>query len=204
LNNWFNHVRMTGEIPPKQLKRVKSALSPSSPPLLSKSLNSLYNSLDDFNKGVFMRVFSFIWSSLYTHKELFKRGVLNYWCFDLARIHSGLTSSELLTLTYLYQVTKQGVNMVRSDVIYNGPILRDLIYKSKQCVLNDLKHKGYITRHTYNPGILYLSCAHSKQPVFIKMTNKATKVLNDIEKDMSRIMLNTSFNDLTGHNKKPG
>lgn len=195
---------MESETNTKQPKQPDNGLLTSLPPSLSVSFTGVYNGLNDLNKGVFIRVFNYLWRYLFNYRELFRRGVVHYWCLDVVRLRSGLTTSELSSLSYLYQVTRQGVNMVHSDYLYNSVIFQDLQYKSKQGVLNDLKHKGFVSRHTLDPSAPYLRRCHSRQPVFIKLTSKGVQCIEQIEKDLYRLLLNTSLNDLTGvSNKKP-
>ena len=183
---------------------AKSPFLPSSPSLTPR-LTNLYNSLDSFNKGVFMQVFRFIWSYLFGCNTLMRRsGVLyNFWLVDSIRLRFSLTTSELSALSFLYKVSNKGVNLVRSELFYNGPVLPDLLVVSKINLLHDLKQAGYITRHTKDPGQPYSQRAqHNKQPVFICLTSSGARVIEGIEKDMYKILLNTSLDDLTGLNKK--
>ena len=190
---------MDGKTNPQSANNTLSGVPSSSLPLLSSHLNSLYNSLDDFNKGVFVKMYGFIWGVVNNGKH---NPITSYWAVHL--VCSSLPSSHLAVLTFLYQVSYKGVKYIHSNSIYNSPVLADMVHDSKKTLLNELKRAGYITRHTKDPGRPFVHEAqHNKQPVFIKMTNKGVKTIEDIQKDMNRILMNTSFNDLTGI-KKPG
>jgi hypothetical protein len=183
---------------------LKSPVLPSSPSL-SPSLTNLYSSLDVFNRGVFMQVFRFLWAYLFGSQSQIRRcGVLyNFWIIDSLRLSSGLTASELSALTWLYQRTNKGIKMVHSESFYNSGVVPDLLHVSKIELLNDLKQYGYITRHTKDPGQPYSQRAqHNKQPVFIFLTRSGVQLIEGIEKDMYKLLLNSSFNNLTGI-KKP-
>jgi hypothetical protein len=185
-------------------KRKTLPVSLASPPSLSSELTILYGSLDTLNKGLFVRVFNYLWRYLFGYRTNLRRlgPVLYYWCVDGSRVRAGLTTSEFTTLVYLYQVTAQGANCVHSDIIYNGPIMERLTYFSKKDLLNDLKHLGYISRSTHDPSAPYLRRSYSKQPVFIRLTPSGIKLILGVEKDLYHILMRTSLNDLTGANKK--
>ena len=124
-------------------KELKSPVLPSVPPL-STSLTKLYNSLDSFNRGVFMQVFRFLWAHLLgSHSQIRRCNVLyNFWLVDSARLHLSLTTSELCALTWLYQYTDKGVKMVHSELFYNSGVVPDLTPVSKMTLLNLLKRTG--------------------------------------------------------------
>jgi hypothetical protein len=185
-------------------KESKAPFLPSSPSL-SSGLTSLYNSLDSFNKGVFMQVFRFIWGYLFgCCSQVRRSGVLyNFWFVESLRLSSGLTSSELCALTWLYQYTDKGVKMVHSELFYNSPVVQDLTPDSKITLLNTIKHRGYITRHTKDPAFPYSQRhQHNNHPVFIFLTRSGVQVIEGIEKDMYKRLLHSSLDQLTG-NKKP-
>jgi hypothetical protein len=184
-------------------KSLNSPVLPSSPPL-STTLTNLYTSLDSFNKGIFMQVFKFVWAYLLgSHSQIRRRNVLyNFWLVDSIRLRLSLTTSELSALTWLYQYTNKGVKMVRSDLFYNSGVVPDLTPVSKMTLLNWLKRAGYITRHTKDPNQPYSQRAqHNKQPVFICLTRKGVQVIEGIEKDMYKLLLNSSLDELTGIKK---
>jgi DNA-binding MarR family transcriptional regulator len=130
-------------------------------------------------------------------------GVLySCWAIDMLRVKIDLTPSELSMLAYLYQVTDRGKSTIHSDIIYKSVILPHIQIASKQGILNDLKHRGYISRYTHNSSAPYLQRSFSRQPVFIRLTLKGISVIQGIEKDLYKLLLNTSLDEITGANKK--
>jgi hypothetical protein len=191
---------MEAENASKTSLKEKNSLFFSSPPSLPLILNLSYGVLSDDMKRLFVRMYKYLWGVV--HKK--DSSVSLFWCVDLLRLRYSLTCSEFTGLTFIYQISCKGVRFVHSDQVYNGPILQAFNHESKKTLLNTLKHKGWITRHTKNPQEPYSQRAqHNKQPVFIKMTVKGVNLIEGIEKDMNKILLNTSLDELTG-NKKPG
>jgi DNA-binding MarR family transcriptional regulator len=174
-------------------------------PSLPPSLSSVYSSLSPDMKKVFIRVFRFLWNYVAPVKRFVGHsGVLyGFWAIDMLRVKSDLTPSELSMLAYLYQITDQGNKTIHSDIIYNSIILPRILKQSKQGILNDLKHKGYVSRSTCDVSQPYLSRAYSKQPVFIRLTSSGAALIEGIEKDLYRLLFSTSLNEITGPNKKP-
>jgi len=76
-------------------------------------------------------------------------------------------------------------------------VLPDLIYTSKQQLLHDIKGKGYINRLTRDPATPYLQRSVAWRPVFIKLTPDGIQLIEDMEKDLYKILVNNCFNDLT-------
>ena len=172
---------------------------PGSSPSLPPDLTTIYNSLTDNNRRLFNKVFKFMWR--YVNDRRLSSGVL-FWGVDLSRRHLRLPSSDLAVLTYLYYISGKGVNIVRSDVLYNSGILPGISLDGFQMCLNRLKHKGYLTRHTSDPSLPYQSRSYSRQPVFIKLSAAGVKLIQTIDKDLYNLMLHTSLDDITGRNKK--
>lgn len=179
------------------------ALLPVSVPLpsLSSSMNQLYNSLDVFNRGVFNKVFRFLWGVV-NDKGVNSAGLVSrYWLLARFVDLAPCSPSGFLLLSYIYFVSGKGVKIIHSSIC--AGVLPDVVRRTDTRVLNDLKRWGYITRHTKNTDEPYLRRARSRQPVFIKMTNKGVDLIEGMEKDIDKYLRNTSLNDLTG-NKKPG
>jgi hypothetical protein len=199
---------MVEELNTKTTKELFSGSSSlSSLPNLSNELTSLYGVLDDNMKQIFIKLFRWCYRQAVSKQSYFKRGATLYYYYlvERSRMNNNLTTSELSALTFLYHESKQGSCMVHSKLItLSSLILPRLTFISRQGVLNDLKHKGYITRHTRNPGISsHLKCSHSVNPVFISLTRSGVNLIEGIEKDIYKMLLNTSLNDLTGAIKKP-
>ena len=184
-------------------KRVKRSF-PAVPPPLSPSLTNLYNTLDSFNKGVFMQVFRFIWGYLFGCFALIRRsGVLyQYWIIDTLRDRAKLTASELSALSWLYHITDKGTKYIHSEQFYSSGCVTDLQPQSKLVLLNILKRRGYITRHMRDPSAPYLSRSYQNHYVFIFLTRSGVNLIEGIEKNMYKLLLNSSLDDLTGI-KKP-
>jgi len=174
----------------------------SPPPSLNPELTDIYNSLDNVNRQLFIKVYRFLWGVVNDRRS----GVaFSFWAVDLLRLRCGLTSSELTVLTYLYYVSGKGRRYIHSDLIYQGLILEDLVYSSKPALLNDIKHKGFISRSTRDPGQPYSQRAqHNKHPVFIRLTPAGVKLIEGMEKDLYKLLLHSSIDEITGAKKKPG
>ena len=130
-------------------------------------------------------------------------GVLHsYYVVDLLRLRLNLTTSELSALCYLYQVTGKGAKIVHSDIVYNSVILPHLLKCSKSYTLTQLRIQGYIIRLNRDPSQPYLSRFRSNNPVFIQMTPKGVNTIHNMEKDIYRLLLSSSLDDLTGVNNK--
>lgn len=174
-------------------------------PVLPNSLNSFYNSLGVFNRGVFIKIFRYVWRYVHLtsikHNDLISMYWLVYGPVDL----SGIPSYSFALLSYIYYITKQGKNYIHSDIIYNSGVLPGLkIHTIAQAVTN-LARSGYLMRSTKDPGQPYSHRAqHNRQPVYIRLTPAGLRVIEDMTKQINKILLNTSLNDLTGANKKPG
>jgi len=174
-------------------------------PSLSSNLTAVYLSLSSEMQRFFIRVFKLMWNYVNPLRRFTGHGgvMYAYWAVDMARVKIDLTPSELSMLAYLYQVTDRGNNTIQSDKIYNSVVLPHIVTASKQGILNDLKHLGYITRLTCDPSAPYLSRSFSRQPVFVKLTSKGVSVIQGIEKDLYKLLYNTSLNEITGADKKP-
>jgi hypothetical protein len=183
---------MEAQTQPESLKNDSLPSLPS----LSPEIQSLYNSLNNDMRALFIKVFRFQWGVVNRKRSA---PVVSFWCVDLLRLRAGLTSSELSTMVFLYQLSHKGAKYIHSDVIYNSVIMPGLTYASKQAVLNDLKHYGYITRSTRDPGQPYSQRAqHNKQPVYIRLSSKGINLIEKIERDFYNLTMNTSLNELTG------
>ncbi len=175
-------------------------------PSLPPDLSFLYSSLPVDMQRLFRKVFVFLWNKIAPARSFVSNSgvIYSYWAVDMLRIRTNLTTSELSALSYLYQITEKGAKTVKSETIYNGMLLPEMVSESKITLLHTLKRKGYIIRLTRDPSAPYLLRSISRQPVFMQMTPKGVGVIHDIEKGLYKILLNTSFNEITGANKKPG
>lgn len=169
------------------------------PPPLPPSLTDLYCNLDSRSKGLFNKVFKWLWVYLNGRKVNL---IFFYWCVDRARRKHKLTCTELSLLSWLYQSSFQGSRCVNSAYLYNGGAFPYLLRDAITTTLNDLKHKGYISRSTSDPSLPFLSRSYSRQPVFISLTGVGVRLIQTIDQELYKTMLHSSFNDITGTNKK--
>jgi len=186
---------MTNETHTNATNGPDSAPVPSSLPSLSIRLNSFYNGLDSFNRRSFVKIYKYLWGVV--NKQDFNT-VSKWWVLRLVAESSGLSPSSLAVLSYLYMASNKGKDVVHSNRIYISGVLPGAIGKTVQRVTWDLKHAGLITRHTLDPSAPYLQRSHSRQPVFIKLTLKGVQCIEGIEKDLNKLLLNSSLDDLTG------
>jgi DNA-binding MarR family transcriptional regulator len=185
-------------------KQQNPPLSASLPSLPSQ-LRSTYTLLSVDNQRLFVRVFNWVWSYVFNLRVMMRRGgvLYYYWIVDISRVKHNLTPSELSLLAFIYHSSGCGVNIIHSDVVYNGPLLPDIVRHSKECLLSELIRRGFISRSTRNPQQPYSQKAqHSRQPVFISMTRSGVQTIEEIEKDLYKVLHNSSLNELTGI-KKP-
>jgi hypothetical protein len=174
-----------------------------SPPPLTPSLNSAYLSFNSDMRRLFVKIYHHLWNYVNPLSRFTGHGgvLYSFWVVDLLRVRLGLTSSELAILSYLYQITDKGTNTIHSDSIYNSAVLPHVLKQSKGAILYDLKCKGFISRSTRNLSEPYLSRSYSSHPLFISLTSSGVRVIEGIEKDLYKILLNTSLNELTGTNR---
>lgn len=176
--------------------------SPPSPSLSPSLLNS-YNMLTDVNKKLFNKVYRYLWGVVNSRRFVDRGGVLSsFWAVDLLRDRYKLNTSELSLLSFLYQITCRGAVVVHSDQVINSGALPHLLLISKNRLLVTLKHRGYISRSTRNPATPYYSRYTFRNPVYITLTRSGVEVVENIERDLYKILLHSSLDELTG-NKKP-
>ncbi|MDD5356443.1 MAG: hypothetical protein PHY56_07910, partial [Candidatus Omnitrophica bacterium] len=159
------------------------------------NLNLLYQVLNNDMRPLFMRVFRWLWSYLNDRRVNI---VSSYWAVDLFRVRSSLPLSHLIMLSYLYQVSSKGANVIKSDDIYNSPILPGFTIGAKSAIITILKNSGYLVRSWSDPSAPYLSRSHASHSIFIKMTGKGIKFIEDLNRDVNNIMMRQSLADLTG------
>jgi len=173
-------------------------------PFLPPDLANIYSSLPDDMKRLFNKVFSYLWGAVAPARRFVSGGgvLWAFWIVDMLRIKNNLTASELSALSYLYQITNKGSKIVKSETVYNGMVLPDLLQESKTTLLHKLKRKGYIIRLNRDISAPYLQRSIARQRVFIQMTGKAIFLIEEMERDLYHLLLNTSFNTITGVNKR--
>lgn len=186
-------------------KKQKIVFS-SSPPSLSPGLLSFYSVLCEADKKLFNHVYIEIWRYLFTVRSSVSRpgAVPLLWAVDLSRFNHCISYPQLVLLSFLYYMSCCGRGVIHSNSVYKSPLLSMLTPSSKKVYLWDLAKLGYITRSTRDLSRPYLSRSVSRAPAFIILSPSGVKLIQDIEKEIYNIMLNTSFDDLTGANKKSG
>lgn len=142
-----------------------------------------------------MRVFRWLWS--YLNDKRVNLGS-SYWAVNLVRARSSLPVSDLSMLSYLYQVSGRGVNIVRSSDLYQADILPGYNIRTFPIISYRLKCAGYIERFTSDPSSPYLSRSYDRHPIFIKLTAKGVKFIEDLNKEVNNIIMRQSLADLTG------
>jgi hypothetical protein len=173
-------------------------------PNLSKSLNLSYGVLNDDMKRLFNRVYVYLWGVVNARSVRALGFVPHYWLMVRLSASSSLSPSAFTVLTYLYMMSDKGRYYIHSANVVNSGVLPGALSITVGRVLWDLKHAGMITRHTKDPSRPYEQRAqHNRNTVFIHVTNKGVQFIEDTEKQFSRVLLNTSFNDLIGANKNP-
>ena len=201
MNMNANNVQMAGQTSTDNGKQDLL----SSVPSLSSHLNSLYLSLNDDMRRLFIRIYKYLWGVVNSY-SVRSCGVVSYhWLLSRVAASSSLAPSSLVLLSYLYMMTNKGTKLIHSNIVHNSGVLPGALPITVQRVTWDLKHSGYITRHTKDPGQPYSHRAqHNKQPVYIRLTPAGLRVIEDMTKEINKLLLNTSLNDLTGiSNKKP-
>jgi len=175
----------------------------SSAPSLPSSLSSLYSLLPYDSKQLFNRAFMFLWSYLHPKASyLHSGGVLYYYYIaDLLRVRYDLTASELALLSYLYGVSNKGADVIHSNVIYSGSLLPHICRSSKANALSILHKRGFIVRLNRNPASPYLQRSISCRREFIQMSAKGVSVITDMNRDLYKLLRDSSLNDIIGANK---
>lgn len=164
-------------------------------PQLPEHLNVLYQVLTSDNKRLFIKAFRWLWT--YLNGKRVNLGS-SYWAVNLVRSRSSLPVADLSLLSYIYQVSGCGSNIVRSSDVYQADILPGYNIKTFPVILNRLKHYGFIVRFTSDPSAPYLSRSYDRHPIFIKLTGKGVKFIEDINREVNNIMMRQSLADLTG------
>jgi hypothetical protein len=174
------------------------------PPALSPALRTLYLSLPNEYKQIFNKVFIFLWDYVCPMKSFINNGGLlhSYYVIDLLRSRYKLSTNQFSVLTYLYQITRKGADIVHSERVYNGLSLADASKVVKESTLRRLRKRNLIKRLYYDPAQPYLSRFRSNNPEFIQLLPAGVTIIHDIEKETYRLLRYSSLDDLTGANKK--
>lgn len=167
---------------------------------LPPSVHSLYHRMSREGKELFNKVFMLMWSKLLPHAR--KHGVLySYYALDLIRREYRLTNEDLSLLTYLYMITDRGKTVINSQHLR---VIHPFNY-NWQVMCNHLvefKNRGYIVRLSRDPSQPYLSRFISRQKIYIQLTGKSVNLIESMEKELYRRVVNCSLADLTKLNIK--
>ena len=179
-------------------------LPPGVPPPLTSELNYLYQSLDSNNRIIFIKVFKFLWGVVCPASRFIAySGVLHsYWVVDLLRARHNLTPSYLALLTYIYHATNKGKTFIHSRVLYSGVVLPGVLTVTIQQYISHLIRRGYLIRSQYKPASASLPRSYSGHSIFIRLSPSGVRLIESIEKDLYKILMNTSLNELTGATNK--
>ena len=174
-------------------------------PSLPPTLLTLYSGLNEENKQVFYKVFKFLWGELLpVHKFTGYSGLLySFWAVDLVQRYSGLASSSWAVLSYLYQITKHNKRYVKSIDVYESSILPGVLTSTKQKILSSLVVAGYVVRSFRDPDNPHYKKSFLTHPCFVRLSPSGVRLIETFEKDLYKILINSSFEDLSGTQKKP-
>jgi DNA-binding MarR family transcriptional regulator len=181
---------------------AKNKTEPS--PVLPPSLYSLYLLMTSDNQRLFSKAFTFAWHQLNDRrKNPFLDIVIYYWIIESMRYKTGLSASELAMLMIIYDLTDCGRGIIHSQRVDNAILLPNLTKLGKDRYLYRLRCiHGLIERSTRDSSAPYLARSVSRHPVFIRMTPKGVNIVHTLEKDLHRLLMLSSYNNLTGANRK--
>ena len=188
------------------IEEITKSTKLSSAPSLSPSLTTLYQTLNVNDRRLFVKIYRYLWGVVAPASRFVRSyGLLySYWALDLLRVRADLTTTELSLLSYLYQVTNKGRKYIHTAAIYNSAVLPGLVEHTKCCRITDLVRRGFIIRNWRDPiANKYTSRYFGwRSPVFICLTPSGVALVENIEKDLYKLLLSTSLDDITGRNKK--
>lgn len=171
------------------------AASPAVTTVVPESLQAYYLRCGDAERRLIKRMTSIILRDVAGLKPDY---ISVYWAVNLVLLRSGIPRTHFVVLSYLYQVTIKGRNVVNTGDIYRNFPLPKYKIEGKRAIITRLKNAGYISRSTSDPSRPYLSRSHRRQPVFIKLTGKGIKFCNDVNREVNNILMRQSLADLTG------
>jgi hypothetical protein len=202
LDIYNKRVYMDSETTPQDSKTV--LLSPL--PSLPDNLLGFYGVLSVDMQRLFIKVFKYLWGVVNGRRVSV---ITSFWCIDMLRTKLDLTSSQLALLSYLYQISNKGRDFVHSDKLYHSAILPHLARSewngSMQVLIYYLIKRGYVVRSRYDPGNTFYKSGRSRRPVFVRLSPGGIQLIEGIEKDINRLLMRSTLEELTGiSNKKPG
>jgi DNA-binding MarR family transcriptional regulator len=194
-----------GEFEGKREELEEITASGGCSPSLSPELNSIYQSLEFNNKRIFVKVFRFLWDVVAPASRFTGFGgvLYSYYAVDFLRIRLNISPAELSVLAFLYSVTGKGREIINSSKVLGCVALDYMTVKGRNYVFRKLKKAGYITRSTRDTSAPFLSRSYSRQPVFIRLSSSGVRLIEDMEKDLYKVLVNNCLDDLKGTKKKP-
>jgi hypothetical protein len=172
-------------------------------PSLSSSLSVSYSLLPDDLQRLFIKVFKYLWGVV--HYRRFKDTgsvLMSLWAVDIIRSRCSLSRSELAILTFIYQMSNKNTKLLHSDSVYYSGVCPDLKITAKKNILSLMVKRGYVVRSYTDPSKPYLQRSFASRPVFLCLSSSGVLLLQGIEKDLYRLLLRSSLDDLTGKHKK--
>jgi len=177
----------------------------SSPPSLTPDLTQLYSLLTPEVRGLFNKVFYWLWRYL-VDKRIYLRSwpvLYYYWCVDTIRKEVGLNSSELAVLTFAWQLSNNGTKTISSFQVYNSKFVTPyLLFESRQNIMNRLVKLGYLSRSCKDPARKHYSAPWPPKRIFISFTTSGVMLIKGIESMLYYLVLHSSLDEITGNNKK--
>ena len=179
-----------------------SPVSSSSPslPLLTKQLKAQYLLLDVVSQRLFKKVFIWLWR--YIQAQQLTGVIYNYWGAECFRLSSGLTSTQLSILSYLYMASGRGVNTVRSDELYKSVLLPGVQLNSFQITLYGLVKAGYLASYYRDPAAPYLADNVNKHKIFIRFTRPGIKLMQQFEYTINYNTMRSSLAEIAERGKQ--
>jgi hypothetical protein len=177
-------------------------LNPSSPPALSPDLLIDFNTLSDTDKKLFLKMYNYLWGCVAPAGRFVGYGgvLYTFWAVDLLRSRSAVSSLDLAILTYIYHLTNKGRKFIKSKILYKGAYLFGMSEKLFIEKLSRVKAAGYLARSSYDPARKYNPGL--KQKSFISLSSQGVQLIETMEKDLYKILIDGVYNDLTGQHKK--
>ena len=185
------------------MDNINSSPAPS-PPSLSSDVLNLYNSLDSFNRGVFVKIYRYLWGVVYPWRRLTGHASMFYsfWAVDQIRYKCNLPDPLFCLLSFISHATDKGRNYIKSDRVLNGIVLPGVQPQSKKIYLGELKRRGYIVRSWYDPKTPRYKPNYRQRKGYINLSPEGIELITSIEHDLYNLLMRSSLNDLTGANKK--
>jgi len=184
---------------------INSSAVPS-PPSLSSDLLNLYDSLDSFNRGVFVKIYRYLWNVVYPWRRLTGHASMFYtfWAVDQIRCKYNIPGHHFCLLSFISHATDKGKNYIKSSRVFNSGVLPGVQPQCKDVYLSELKKMGYVVRSWYDPKTPRYKPFYMARKGYINLSPEGIELITSIEHDLYKLLMRSSLNDLTGANKKPG